>query len=301
MRRHTPLLILAPLFISAPALAFEPIAYQDVQGLVGKTVYAASNSALDRDNVWIYAGEPLKLVKAEQWNGQGEGEQYNFVVVQNAEGKSGEVQLKTLSKKPLRYNLRKPGAAKKLLVQIFDDAYPLPSEMHRIRSKYDYDMSSFVVKDGKELVNPDYHLVEAMDDYYRFASNLVHNLIYSSNRSEEDLLREGQTKWLAFAKDDALLSWYADGIKDKSLKSKLAHAKDALGRLEHVAHHGFDIARLEREREEKDWLRGMEGVPAGKVKKIEAQKISGIQKEIKEKESKIQAAFKDAAKMKRAL
>ncbi|MCC7384462.1 MAG: hypothetical protein IT384_21625 [Deltaproteobacteria bacterium] len=275
---------------AGPALAFEPIAYKDVPSLVGKQVWVAANVGLDGD-AWAYAGEPVTVVAAEPFGDQDKGPVYNFIQIKTAEGKSGEVQLRMLSKKALKFNLRTPGTAPQLVIKVLDDAYELPQRMHQIRERYRYDLDSSKSAD-------EYHQVDSMEEYFRFAKSLVHNLVYSSHRSKEDLMREGQTKWLALAKDDKLLDWYADGIKDKKVKAKLVGAKDCLDALDNVSSHGFDIARLEQEKTEKSWRRGMEGVPENKIKKIEAEKVGELNSEIKKKEKQITETFARAAKLK---
>lgn len=274
-----------------PARAFEPIPFAKVAGLVGKTVFAGGNQGLEGER-YMYAGEPLTLVKAERW-GDEEPIRYNYVTVRNAEGVQGEVQIQYLSLAPLKYNLRKPGKAKDLLKNAFADAFPLAARIHEIRLKHAYDLHDMNGPNAE-----DYHLVEAMEASYKFSGNLVHNLIYSSNYAKDDLMRQGPTKWLAMADDDTILEWYSDGIKDARQKDALRVAKDALSTLEHVSHHGFNIARAEQEKKERPWRRDMDGIPEAKLAKLDRENMGRLDKDIKEAKGKIAAAFQEAAKLK---
>lgn len=299
MKKTVLALFLSSTFAAVGAGAFEPIPYVDVKGLIGKQVWAASNVGIAPE-VWVYAGEPLTVVSAEQYGDAAKGEQYNVIQVKNADGKPGQIQLRLLSKKALKYNLRNPGKAKDLIVNAFLDAYELPAAMHKLRSKYDYNLD-MEMKQGEDkwVVNPDYHLADAMDESFKFSRELVHNLIYSTNASEEQVLRNDNTKWIALAKDEAILQWWCDGIEDKKVKQKFAAADAALSSLDNVSSHGFEISRVERERKERAWIKDMDGVPADKLKKLDEKNLAELNKRKAEREKKIKAAFDGAQKLKK--
>ncbi|GAC1588661.1 MAG: hypothetical protein NVS3B20_16380 [Polyangiales bacterium] len=280
------------MFWALPALAFEPFSLKDVPNFVGKDVYAASNVQLEKakTDTWAYAGEPLTVIEATPFGTEGGVTTYNFLKVKNREGKEGEIQLRFLSKSPLHYNLKKTGKAKELAVAVFNDAFGLAARMHAIRDHHGYNLKA---KDPD-----DYQQVDAMEESFKFSRDLLHNLIYSANRKKQDLLSDGKTKWLATTSDDALLDWYAVGIKDAATKGKLTKAAETLGSLNNVSSLGFDIARLEDEKAKKEWRKELAGVPADKVAKIEKENLSRIDAEIAKYKKQIQEIFAKSAKSK---
>ena len=106
----------------------------------------------------------------------------------------------------------------------------------------------------------------------------------------------GETKWLAFA-DDELLDTYASSTHNKKFRAKYENAADALSALDNVAHFGFQTARLEEERRDRDWRKNLDGVPEAKIKKIDQEKLARISKELKEQEKGIRESFARAKKL----
>jgi hypothetical protein len=283
------LLSFVALFVAPVASAFEPVPFQQVDGLVGKTLYAASNQRLQKTDgeSWIYAGEPLTLVSAKKWGNQDNTLQYNFVTVKTGEGKVGEVQLLFLSKTALGYNLRHPANAAALATQIFIDAFPIGRRMREIQERHGYDLRP----DPKEpqRYTDDNYAYDACEKAFQLATELLRNLDTGALRSEDDLMRDQRTRWVSFG-DGALPTAYSKGAKEASLKKRLKEQRDALSGWDNVQHFGFEVARLNRERRDVAWRRGMDGVPEDKLKKLDADNYARIDRDLKAQQGRLVAA-----------
>lgn len=265
--------------------AFDPIAFAETPSLVGKPVYAATNQSLGHDKPVVFAGDALTLVEAKPFGNQG----FNYVKVRTKEGAEGELQIRFLSKTPLKYSLRAPGTPKAFLKALLEDAYPLGAKMHAIREKHGYDVRSDKALD-------DYHMVDAMNESFTFTRAILHGMVHGAHRSEADLLREDRTKWLGA--DTTLLTWYADGMGEKDGKQVFVNAVRALNALDAVREHGFQMARATTEKNEKRWLVGLEDAPAPARAKIDKEKTQELDKDIAERKKKMAASFAEAAKLK---
>lgn len=265
------------------ALAFEPISFAEMPSLVGKTIYAGANKPLGGKG-WAYAGDALTVVAAEPF-----GKGFNYIKVRATDGTQGEIQIRYLSKAPLRYTLRKPGNPKALLKNLLEDGFPLGAKIHAIQSKHGYSIP--------QEAADDYHQADAMREALSFTKTILHAFVHGSNRSKSDLMREDETKWLAQG-DDVLLDWYSDGMSDKATKANFEKGVNALNALDNTSHHGFEIARLSREKATKPWARGLDGIPADKRAKLDKEKTDEVDREIAERKKKLAAGFADAAKLK---
>jgi hypothetical protein len=272
--------------------AFDAVPYAEVPKLVGKPVYAASNKVLSSTQgkeAVVFAGDALTLVEAKPFGDKG---QFNYLKVRTKDGIEGEIQVRFLSKTPLAYQLRTPGAPKVLMKNLLADAYPLGQKLHAVREKHGYDVSM----DAAE----DYHFVDATQESLDFTRTVLHALVYGSNRSKMDLVKEEHTRWLGGA-DATMLEWYAQGIPDAKTKQNFVSAVFALNDLNNAHEAGSQMANALSEKKEKRWTRELEGVPAPARSKIEAEKVKELDDTIASSKKKIAAAFASAAKNKAAV
>ena len=273
-------------------------------------VYSSSNIELKNgDKVWVLAGEGMtlnscKTTKSTTTLLNGEkvsGMHYNFCNVSTTDGKKGSIQLRYLSKKPLLYNLRKPGKAKELLLKVFQDAYPLAEEMHKLQMKHNYQLSSYTGKitiDGQDFIGNDYHMVDAMKESFTFSKMLVHNLVYGSHISKDSIMRDKKKKWLVDAEDETILDWFSKGIADKAMQKKYINAKNCLDKLGSVSSAGSEIAGIERKIEEKPWRRGIKDVSEKKLVALDKEKIDKLEKRKGELTKRIAKSLAEAKKLK---
>lgn len=296
------------------ALAFEPVPYTEVSGLVGKTVYAANIIELQGREAkgWVYAGEPLTLAACEPQEAFGnkdaegnrvKGLSYNYCTVKTEDGREGELQLRFMSRSPLQYNLRKPAKAEALARAVFEEAYPLPKQMHELRSRFHYALNSGstqVEKDGQLILGDEYHQVDSMQEAFKFNRGLLRSLMSGSGYSKESIMRAEDRKWAALAEDEAVLEWYSQGMP-AAQKKKYTDARIALDSLDNVSSTGHELAELERQREEKPWREGLADMPEEKLKKLDAEALQKIDKRRAELTSRITKAFKEAEAVKKKL
>lgn len=277
------------------AFAFEPISFNEVPGLVGKPVFAGGNVALRnldvRPEKWVYAGEPLTVVSAEPKKRPEGVMVYSFIRVRTEAGDEGEVDLDLLSKAPLHFNLRNPGTARQLALAVFADAFELPAKMHEIRINFQYDIASPAQADES-------HQVDSMQEAFKFDRGLLYGLVYGEH-AKDNLLRDGATKWVATASDETILDWYSEGIKDKKIKANLVGYYLALNDLGSVSDLDFYIGRLNKDKADKLWSRGLNDIPADKLEKLDAEKISKIDQEIQKHQKQIKDSFAQAAAFKK--
>jgi len=263
--------------------AFEAIPFAEVNGLVGKQVYAANNKSLGLDKE-VYAGDALTLLEAKPY-----GKGFNYVKVKTKEGVIGEIQIRFLSKSALRYSLRTPGTPAVLLKAILEDAYPLGAKMHAIGERHNHDVSADAVED--------YHQLDATRASFDFSRHLLHGLVYGTNRDKVDLVKGDGTKWLGQA-DATLLAWYAGGIEDKKTKERFVNAVSSLNDLDSVSSHASSMAQARTEKTDKPWLRDLKDAPAATRAAIDKEKSQEADKEIADRKKKIDQAFASAAKAK---
>lgn len=268
------------------SFAFDPIAFAETPSMVGKPVYASGNKSLGNGKRWVYAGDVLTLVEAKPFGGQGT---FNYVKVRTKEGAEGEIQIRFLSKTPLKYSLSNPGNPKAFLKALLEDAYPLGAKMHALREKHGYNLSL----DSAD----DYHQVDALKESFTFARSLLHGLVHGATRDKVDILRDDETKWLGGG-DGTLLGWYADGMDNAALKQNFVNAVLALNELDAVNDHGSEAARATSEKEKKEWLNDLKDAPAATRAKVDSEKVQALDKRIADKKKKLAASFADAAKLK---
>lgn len=282
----------ATTLLARTSFAFDAVPYAEVPKLVGKPVYAASNKPLShaqgKDAV-VFAGDALTLVEAKPFGDKGA---FNYVKVKTKDGVEGEIQLRFLSRTPLAYQLRSPGAPKTLMKNLLADAYPLGQKLHAVRDRHGYDVSMSAAED--------YHFVDATQESLDFTRGVLHALVYGSNRSKMDLLKEDHTRWLGGA-DSAVLDTYADGISDAKTKQNFVSAVFALNDLNDAHDFGSRMANALAEKKEKPWTRDLEGVPAPARAKVEAEKVKELDETIASTRKKLQAALASAAKNKAAV
>lgn len=285
---------------------FWPLRQVELESMQDQTVYLSRTVQIG--GTWVYAGEPVVLrscatTPVTVQNHQGneiKGERYERCTVQPADGKSGTVSLLYLSRTPLHYNLREPGTAQDLLLNVFRTAFPLPWQQHEINAQYGYRLrpeSTVMNHQGKTLVGEDFYQAKAMELAFDFAKELVHLLVHGSSYAKDSILRDHRTRWIALAQDTTILDWWAEGIPDKQLKARLENADSCLGTLEWVDETGEDAAKLLRELEKRPWARQWAGLPADKVAVLESQAIATRTREVEQSRVKIQHAFEYALKM----
>lgn len=292
MRPHvlvTSVAFAATLLVARSSFAFDAVPFAEVPKLVGKPVYAATNQSLGRANAVVFAGDPLTLVEAKPFGDKGA---FNYVKVRTKDGAEGEIQIRFLSKTPLAYSLRTPGAPKALVKALLADGYPLGQKLHAVREKHGYDVPMDAVED--------YHFVDATQQSLDFTRTVLHEIVYGANRSKADLVTEDRTKWLGSA-DTQLLDWYAQGIPDARTKQSFVPAVMALNDLGAVHEAGSDMARAVSEKKEKRWTRDLDGVPAATRAKLEAEKVKELDDDIAKAKKRMAAAFASAAKNKAAV
>jgi hypothetical protein len=296
------------------ALAFEPVPYTEVSGLIGKTVYAADTLELRGREAqgWVYAGEPLTLAACELQEAYGnedaegnrvKGFSYNFCTVKTEDGRQGELQLRYMSRSPLQYNLRKPAKAEALARAVFEEAYPLPKRMHELRGRFHYALdsgSTQVEKDGQLLLGDEYHQVDSMQEAFKFNRALLRSLMSGSGYSKESIMRAEERKWAALAEDETVLEWYSEGMPD-ALKKKYTDARIALDSLDNVSSAGSELAELDRKKEEKPWRKDLTDFPEEKLKKLDAENLQKLDKRRAELSSRITKAFAEAEAVKKKL
>lgn len=271
---------------ASPAFAFEPIAFADVPGLVGKPIYAGSTVAVGPG--WAYAGEPVTLVSAFA-NTRGKVPTYSYIRVRTEDGKEAEVQIRYFSRAPLQFNLRSPGTAKQLVLAILADASEIPAKLHELRDRFHYDIS-------RDDQPDEHHQADSMAESFTFQRRLLHQLVYGGSTAQI-VLRDDGLRWIA-AGDESLLAWYTAGVPDKKLKAKLENADKALSILDGVASLGSRIAQLAKDKVDRPWRKGLDDVPADKLDKLDADKIAEIDKGVQNGRKQVQAEFALAAKFK---
>jgi hypothetical protein len=296
------------------ALAFEPVPYTEVSGLVGKTVYAATITELRGREAkgWVYAGEPLTLAACEPQEALGnkdaegnrvKGLSYNFCTVKTEDGREGELQLRFMSRAPLEYNLRKPAKAEALARAVFEEAYPLPKQLHELRGRFHYALdsgSTQVEKDGQLLLGDEYHQVDSMEEAFKFNRGLLRGLMSGSGYGKESLMRNEEHKWAALAEDETVLEWYSQGMP-AAQKKKFTEVRIALDSLDNVSSTGHELAELDRQKEAKPWREGLTDFPEEKLKKLDAENFQKLDKRRAELTSRITKAFNEAEAVKKKL
>lgn len=247
----------------------EPIAFPAVRGLIGKTVWSTTSRQLQTrgaGDVFVHAGQAVTLVKAEPF-----GEGFNYVTVKTPEGKTGEVQLQYLSRTALQVDLTRCGTYEELLAAAFREGLHDAIALHRFRVKHAWDRPDDDA--GRHEEQSLEHAVQEMEQ-------LLHGLVYGTHRSTADIMREGETRWVALADDERLLEVWSQGLEDQAAQRRLCAYEGVIDDFDAIDDAGFEIARVEREKQAKDWLRDTDGLPAKKVAALD-------QKELAERDARI--------------
>jgi hypothetical protein len=286
------------------AQAFEPISTIDTPSHFGKPVYPSTSMKKrgKTKDVVILAGEPLTLVSCKTSRGtvthpdgkKLSGEHYNLCDVTNADGETVTLGLGELSKSPLLFNLKQPGTAQELIVAVFKDGYPLAEKMHAIQVKNNYVMETtmgMVEKDGKTFMGDEYYQVQAMKKALEFEERLVRELFQGSRVRKDSIMRDPLMKWAALATDATLLEWYSEGIPEGPLKKKYEPLKDGLTQLSYVYSADRSMADLKEKAAAKPWRRGLKDMPEDKLKKLDAEEMTKLEKEMKQLEKRIDDHF----------
>ena len=245
------------------------IAFDEVPGLIGKTVYPVKTMELRGRNVRdkaVYVGEALTLLdaKASRMNGI---PTFNYTTVRKADGTEGEIQLRYLSRTPLACDLTQVTDVEALLHAVALEAVHAGLELHRHMARYDYD---FPADDAIRV--PASHTRNTYEDGFKYAEYLTRTLIGGSNSRTDQIMRNPITQWTILSADERVLAWFEDGIPDKAQKKRAERYRSLLSKLSAIHSYGFSLARLEDEREAKRWLRGMEDLPPAAVERMNQQK-----------------------------
>lgn len=240
----------------------EPIPFPAVRGLIGKTVWSTTSRQLQTrgaGDVFIYAGQAVTLVKAEPF-----GEGFNYVTVKTPEGKTGEVQMIYLSRTALQVDLTACGTHEELLAAGFREGLHDALALYRFRVAHGWDRPDDDA--GRHEEQSLEHAVKEMEQ-------LLHGLVHGTNRSTADILRAGVTRWIALADDERLLEVWSRGLKDQAAKRRLSAYEGVIDDFDAIDDAGFEIARVEREKKDKHWLRDTDGLPAKKVAALDAKEL----------------------------
>jgi hypothetical protein len=280
---------------------FEPIDDDAVPSFVGKTVYAGSIVKVSggRRAIGIISGEALTLCRADTKKeppprklGRGEvvrtrdfggpppppGPKHSLVVVKNADGEMGEVQLTALSAQPLKYDLRHPGDGKTLLMAAFHEASALAPKIDALHAQHAFQLASISANEPDAAKRRDSRKVRAMRESFEASKHLVHNLVYGSNMAKESLLREKM--WAVKFGDPTLVEVYAHGIKDPEEKKKHEALQRCLGSLSGATAAGNEARRAEASKAEKAWRKNMKGVPDAQLAALDAENEAKLDAEI---------------------
>lgn len=271
----------------------DPVPFAQVRSLFGKQLWATTAVQLrgrrSGGEVWVNAGEAVTLVKAEQYNNRpGQPLQWNFVTIRTQAGEEGEAQLRYFSSQPLRFDLSQPGKLEDLLRAAAEEALHQAVELHRLRVKHAWDVDS----DATE----DYHAQNSRDDAFKTARGVVRGLVHGTTSGEDLIMRQGSTRWAALADDARILPCWAHGMQDKAQRAQWEPLARLVNSLDNLDYHGYEIARLAREKQDKSWLRHMDGVPAAKLAALDERELKERDDEIADRRAKLEKALDDAAR-----
>lgn len=270
----------------------EPVPFAQVAALRGKSIYPVQPVSLRRNGggpeVWVNAGEAVTLVAAEPWNRKGEPLTYNFVKVRTQAGEEGEAQLRFFSRAPLRFDLSRPGQLEELIRAALEEAVHQAILLHRLRVAHAWDVPSAEVEA--------YHAHDTLEVALDYSRHVVHALVQGTTSGEDQVLRSGRTRWAALAEDGRILPAFARGLQDKQEKARWKPWADLASALDNMDYHGYEIARTTREKEQKLWLRHMDGVPPDKLAALDAKELAERDQEIAERREKLAKTLDELAR-----
>ena len=217
--------LLAILGATRTATAFEPIAEAEAPTLIGKIVYSGDSGCIDK--ACLFAGEPVVLVAVEKRSSD-----VGLMTVRTKEGVEVQSDLESLSKSPLRYNLRSPGDPKAFLKSVMVDAFALEAATHDLYKRYNQDLP--IGPERAKVRAMERHLSRDMSLLERFASG-------TGNKTRAELLADADTKWLA--NGGVLLDWYAGGMPDRVGKANVVAALKALEAAKELTFHEQQLQR----------------------------------------------------------
>jgi hypothetical protein len=215
--------------------------------------------------------------------------------------KKARVQIQYLSGKPLKYNLREPGKAHKLLLNIYRDVYEVALVRGAMFKEHDFDISSTTLTrvNDREIIGEAFRKRLALEDYSRAAGRILSDLVGGTSYAKDHLMRDKKSKWVAMADDDRLLEWLADGIKKKGLKKKFEKASSSLERLSYLTSNAIEITNARQELAARAWREGTDGIPERKLKKLDKENVKKIKKKIAEAKKQFKKYLADAKKVHR--
>lgn len=108
-----------------------------------------------------------------------------------------------------------------LMKQLFEAGYQAASDVNDIAKKHEYKSTS--------PEDRDYYEANHRGEIYAFCKKHLHNLVHGSNRTETQVLSDGDLKWLA-EWPDLFTTAYADGLKDPA-KQRMVPAVETLNMI----------------------------------------------------------------------
>ena len=265
--------LLAVLGATRTAMAFEPIAEAEAPTLIGKTIYSADSGCIDRG--CMFAGEPVVVVAVEKRSSD-----VGLMTVRTKEGAEFESDLESLSKSPLRYNLRAPGDPKAFLKSVMVEAFALEESTHDLYKRYNHDLP--LGPERAKVRAMERHLSRDMSLLERFANG-------TSNKTRAELLADADTKWLA--KGGVLLDWYAGGIPDRNDKSNVVAALKALEAAKEIVFHEQQLQRRT------DTKTRLDRIPAKDRSLSQQEEIASLGAEIARLTQELAAERRQSAKL----
>lgn len=264
------IVVVSLLAVTGTARAYTPIPFAEVAGLEGKQVFLSDSVELDRKTRgWAYAGQAVTLESCAKTTStitadgaKVTGWKYSRCKVKTAEGTSGSVPFKLLSKTALAFDLSKPGKAAALRKAAFEEAYATALAMVKFAKAHRDQLGSHVITGQVDHAPVLAEYAEhwyAMAGAFEAAKRLHRELVVGSRLTTESILRDRRYGWVADAQDEQLMRTWSGGEPDAAKKKRLEAGITVLGKLNGVAAWGTLRVRVGDERAAKSWRRGTSG------------------------------------------
>ncbi len=162
-----------------------------------------------------------------------------------------------------------------LMKQLYEAGYQAASDANEIEKKHEYK--------SLDPDDRDYYELNHRGEIYGFCKKHLHNFVHGSNRTQTQVLADGDLKWLA-EWPDAFVEAYADGLKDPA-KQKMVPAVETLSMIGGVGTiaRTYNDLRFEQENLERE----LAEIPENKRASQKEKKLAEIAARKKETDEKI--------------